>query len=167
MEEIIQFLSKIKNDNLVLLIVGDGPHRHKLEQYAKDVNVSDNVIFTGMISPSEVNFYYQLGDVFVSASTSETQGLTYIEALGNGIPALCRKDSCLDNVIIDGINGWQYISFDQFNENLDLMLNDKELYRTLSGNAIAGVAQYYSSSAFAKRIESIYLHVIEKVIVDY
>lgn len=51
-----------------------------------------------MVPPDEVHTYYQLGDIFVSASTSETQGLTYVEAAANGLPLLCRRDPCLDEV---------------------------------------------------------------------
>ena len=61
-----------------------------------------------MIIPEEVGHYYQAGDLFVSASTSETQGMTYAEALAGGIPLLCRRDGCLEQVVTDGENGWQY-----------------------------------------------------------
>ena len=47
-----------------------------------------------------VNAYYQLADLFICSSTSEAQGLTYFEALANGVPALCKKDACLDGVLI-------------------------------------------------------------------
>ena len=61
-----------------------------------------------MVSPDEVARYYQIGDLFVSASTSETQGMTYDEALAGGVPLLCRKDDCLKEVVMEGKNGWQY-----------------------------------------------------------
>ena len=61
-----------------------------------------------MITPEEVGRYYQAGDLFVSASISETQGMTYAEALAGGIPLLCRRDGCLEQVVTDGENGWQY-----------------------------------------------------------
>ena len=62
---------------------------------------------------------YRLGDLFVSASSSETQGLTYIEALAAGVPALCRADLCLEGVILEGENGWQYHSFQEFRRRLE------------------------------------------------
>lgn len=93
------------NPKLTLLIVGDGPARKELEELAARLGVADHVIFTGMVDPSEVHKYYQLGDIFVSASTSETQGLTYIEAAANGLPLLCRRDTCLDGVLVEGKNG--------------------------------------------------------------
>lgn len=72
-----------------LLIVGDGPARNELEEMAHSWDIDDKVIFTGAVDPLEVNTFYQLGDVFVSASTSETQGLTYVEAAANGLPLVC------------------------------------------------------------------------------
>ena len=96
-----------QNPNLKFLIVGDGPARLDLEEQAERLGVAQYVIFTGMVDPSEVQYYYQLGDVFVSASTSETQGLTYIEAAANGLPLLCRQDDCLADVLQEGQNGYE------------------------------------------------------------
>lgn len=77
------------------MLVGDGPYRADLENQVKSRKMEKEVIFTGMIPQKEVNRYYQAGDIFVSASTSETQGMTYGEALAAGLPLLCRKDDCL------------------------------------------------------------------------
>ncbi len=92
----------------VLLIVGDGPERAALEQQARMLAVADRVIFAGAVPPAEVPRYYALGDVFVSASTSEAQGLTYIEAMAAGLPLLCHADPCLDVLIKEGQTGWAY-----------------------------------------------------------
>ncbi len=71
----------------LLLFVGDGPVRAQLEQQAADLGLVDRVMFAGMVPPAEVVRYYQAGDAFVCASRSETQGLTYFEALACGLPA--------------------------------------------------------------------------------
>lgn len=87
---------------MTLLLVGDGPDRPRLEQVAHDLRLeAPAVIFAGMVPPEEVPEWYRLGDLFVSASSSETQGLTYIEALAAGVPALCRADLCLEGVILE------------------------------------------------------------------
>ncbi|MFK5261382.1 glycosyltransferase, partial [Lactiplantibacillus plantarum] len=65
----------------VLLIVGDGPAREDLEAQAAELGIADHVRFTGEIDHDDVGDYYRVGDVFVSASDSESQGLTYIEAM--------------------------------------------------------------------------------------
>lgn len=92
----------------VLLIVGDGPERAVLEQQAQSLGVAGRVIFVGAVPPAEVPRYYALGDVFVSASTSEAQGLTYIEAMAAGLPLLCHADPCLDALVREGETGWAY-----------------------------------------------------------
>lgn len=78
------------------------------KQQAQSLGVADRVIFVGAVPPAEVPRYYALGDVFVSASTSEAQGLTYIEAMAAGLPLLCHADPCLDALVREGETGWAY-----------------------------------------------------------
>ena len=85
-----------------------------------------------MVPPQQVAEWYQLGDLFVSASSSETQGLTYVEALAAGVPALCRADPCLSGVIRDGENGWQFRDFSDFMSKLETFRAHPELRRALS-----------------------------------
>ncbi|WP_225048157.1 glycosyltransferase family 4 protein [Lacticaseibacillus kribbianus] len=70
--------------NAVLLVVGDGPAREDLAQQAESLGIADHVRFTGEVDHDAVPDYYRAGDVFVSASDSESQGLTYIEAMAAG-----------------------------------------------------------------------------------
>lgn len=158
LEEIISMVSMEKPDNFRLLIVGDGPYRSVLEEYADNCGLGEQVIFTGMIAPDEIYRYYQVGDVFVSASTSETQGLTYVEALANGLPALCRKDKCLEGVIEDDVNGWQYEDHIDFSEKLQKILapENQELRYRFSVNAREKVFRCYSAEQFAASMERVY-----------
>ena len=127
------------------------------------------MIVTGMVSPDEVYKYYQVGDVFVSASTSETQGLTYVEALANGLPALCRKDECLEGVIVNGVNGWQYEDSIDFMEKLRIILapENEELRRRLSDNAREDICKRYSAEQFAENMEQVYESVVRADAIAY
>ncbi|GKX65972.1 glycosyltransferase family 4 protein [Inconstantimicrobium mannanitabidum] len=145
------------DEKLVLLIVGDGPFRRELEKKAKEMKIDKNVIFTGMINPKEIYKYYKLGDIFVSASKSETQGLTYLEALASGLPAVCREDSCLENVIINGYDGFAYESITEYLEKVETILNDDNLYNFMSNNAHK-VAEKYSEKNFVRQVESVYFN---------
>lgn len=146
-------------DKLTLLIVGDGPARKELEELAARLGIADRVIFTGMVDPSEVHKYYQLGDIFVSASTSETQGLTYIEAAANGLPLLCRRDPCLDDVLVEGRNGYEYEAQTEFCELLDTILQNPDWCRA-AGTQSAQIAATFDKSQFAEKIEDVYEAVI-------
>ena len=96
-----------------------------------------------------------MGDVFVSASTSETQGLTYIEAAANGLPLLCRRDPCLDGVLVEGRNGYEYEAEKDFCEILDTILRNPEWCRA-AGQQSTQIASVYDKSHFADTIEDLY-----------
>ena len=161
LSELIELFAEARkeNENLKFLIVGDGPAREELEKLAKKLDVSAHVIFTGMVSPAEVQDYYQLGDVFVSASTSETQGLTYIEAAANGLPLLCRQDDCLADVLQKGENGYDYTSAEEFLQAIDTVMNDPE-WRAAAARRSEQIAASFDKSAFAEAVENIYESVL-------
>ena len=146
-------------NTLTLLIVGDGPARKELEELAESLGIRERVIFTGMVDPTEVHKYYQLGDVFVSASTSETQGLTYIEAAANGLPLLCRRDPCLDGVLVEGKNGYEYEAEQEFCDLLDTILDNPGWCHDASLSSTQ-IASEYDKNQFAGKIEDVYKAVI-------
>lgn len=148
-------MARSQNSRLVLLIVGDGPARKELEETARRLAVKDFVFFTGMVAPEDVHAFYQLGDVFVSASTSETQGLTYVEAAANGLPLLCRRDPCLDDVLVEGRNGYEYEAEEEFCQLLDAILQNPD-WRHAAGAQSSQIADAFDKSHFAEKIEDIY-----------
>lgn len=157
LEELLDFfaVALLKNPNITFVIVGDGPDKQNLEKLSGDLGIASHVLFVGMVEPTKVQEYYQLADVFVSASTSETQGLTYIEAAANGLPLLCRQDACLCDVIKDGVNGYEYTSMDEFLCKLDVMLENAE-WRASAGKHSEKIAETFDKGHFAEVMESIY-----------
>ncbi|MDB7663172.1 glycosyltransferase family 4 protein [Lacticaseibacillus rhamnosus] len=85
----------------VLLIVGDGPAREDLEAQAAELGIADHVRFTGEIDHDDVGDYYRVGDVFVSASDSESQGLTYIEAMAADRKVVALAGDYTDQLLDD------------------------------------------------------------------
>jgi len=154
-EELLYFLSLLKLD-VYFLIAGDGPNRESLINYTQELDLEDQVIFTGMIAPEKVPIYYQMADIFVSASTSETQGLTYIEALASGLPALCRADESIDNVIVDDVTGYQYRCYKEFESCLYFLINNQNAYQKMADNAQQLAFEHYSSRAFGEQVHKIY-----------
>ena len=156
MEELIRFRANLGDAPVTLLIVGEGPDRSRLEGIAAELGLtSPALIFTGLVQPAEIPAWYQLADLYVSASTSETQGLTYIEALASGMPALCRADPCLAGVIREGENGWQYRDEADFRQKLADFIAHPEWRERMSTAARRSVRPY-SVEAFAESVEDIY-----------
>jgi len=150
-----------KHQSIKMVIVGDGPYRSHLEQKAMELQIGHHVIFIGMVAPETISKYYQLADIFVSASESETQGLTYIEALANGIPEICKKDKCLEGVLISGYNGFAYEKSQEFIEDMNYLLENYAVRSRMSVNAEKS-AERYGSYTFVRSVESLYQNAIMK-----
>lgn len=141
------------------LLVGDGPSKDNLEDMAKKLGIYGQTIFAGEKSFNEIDQYYQLGDVFVSASQSETQGITYIEAVASGIPVVAKTDRCLDGVIQNGINGYTYQSMAEFSSYLDSILNDNQEKSRWSIEGIKSIERFTATN-FAATILAEYKNMI-------
>ena len=156
LDELLELRASLGEAPVTLLLVGDGPDRARLEGIAAGLGLSaPAVVFAGMVPPAQVPDWYQLGDLFVSASTSETQGLTYIEALAAGVPVLCRADPCLDGVVREGENGWQYYSADEFRSRLGWYLAHPDRWRAMADRARRS-AEPFSLQNFSGQVETIY-----------
>lgn len=161
-EELLELRKALGDRPVTLLLVGDGPHRQALEARAAELGLAaPDVIFAGQVPPEQVADWYRLGTVFVSASTSETQGLTYAEALASGLPVLCRADPCLDGVIRRGENGWQYETAEAFLRQMETILEDSALVTSMRAAAAAS-AEPFSAERFARRVEAVYLDQISR-----
>ena len=162
LSELLRFRANLGPGGVTLLLVGDGPDRQRLEAEAAALGLeTPDVVFAGMVAAEQIADWYQLGDLFVNASTSETQGLTYAEALAAGVPVLCRADPCLVGVVREGENGWQYRGEADFRRKLDNFLAHPHRREQISRQARQS-AEEYSAKRFAERVEAIYLEQIAR-----
>jgi phosphatidyl-myo-inositol dimannoside synthase len=81
--------------NALLLLVGDGPHRSRVEQLAQRLGVADSVIFTGSVPWEEMPAYTDAGDVFAMPCRTrlfgleaEAFGIVFLEAAACGLPVI-------------------------------------------------------------------------------
>lgn len=140
------------------VLVGEGPQVTELKAQAKELGVAGAVTFAGPKHWEEIDRYYAMGDVFVSTSHSETQGLTYIEAMASGMCVCAAKDPCLDGVIEDGESG--VLCGDSDDELLEALLRAfSGEGRRIAKNAPA-CAQPFGREAFARKVEACYLKAI-------
>lgn len=149
-----------KYSNMKLLIVGDGPDIDKLKDEAKSLGVSDSVIFTGKVPLNDILIYYQLGNVFVTASKSETQGLTVVEAISSSLPVVAVKDDSFVNSVIEDFNGFVFTDDEKYINSISKLYEDKELYNRLS-NQSRLLSEDFSSEYFALKVLKVYETAIE------
>jgi glycosyltransferase involved in cell wall biosynthesis len=86
-----------------LLLVGDGPLRAELEDYARSINIDGRVIFWGEVE--NVKDLYEIMDVFVLSSNSEGISLTVLEAMAHGIPVVATDVGGNPEIIINDETG--------------------------------------------------------------
>lgn len=154
-DELIRLLPEFfaRHEDVRFLIIGSGPAGRGLEELAKEKGIYDKLIFAGAKPWDDIGSYYALGDVFVSASTSETQGLTYIEAMAAGLPVVAKKDDCLASVLVNGENGFAYEDGKEFLAGLEKVLFGEA--EGFSEKAVQAAAAY-SKEVYAEKIEEVY-----------
>ena len=79
--------------NIRLAIIGDGSDKPKLRKLVSNLNLKENVIFTGKISDHELRDAYKAADVNLLPSTLESFGLTPIEALASGTVSIVSEET--------------------------------------------------------------------------
>lgn len=161
-EEIIAAMPEYmaRRTEVKFVIVGSGPALSKLQEMVEELGLSERFVFTGAKPWDTIGLYYQLGDVFVSASKSETQGLTYIEAMASGLPVVAREDKCLEDILEQGVNGYSFTDAAGLYYGLDQVLFEDRA-TDYSQNAIRKVEKY-SLSEFALQIERVYEQVMSR-----
>lgn len=155
----MQALSQ-KVPNVKLVIVGDGPYKPKLMQLCRTLDLETLVTFVGSVPWEDVSAYYSMADTFVSASKTETQGLTIIEAMASKIPVVIFKDENINGVIIHDFSGKLFLTKDELTDCLSNVLMDPIENQTMIENAFEMV-QTLSKERFGETAETIYYGLLQ------
>jgi 1,2-diacylglycerol 3-alpha-glucosyltransferase len=153
--ETVDLLSRVRDAPWQLVLAGDGPQAGMLREQVARHGMAQRVRFVGAVDPVQVPDYYRLADVFVSASRSETQGLTFLEALASGVPVLCRDDASLDGMVLNGHNGYRYRRPEEFTRVLTRVLGDPALRQRWAGGAVE-TASGFGRAAFVEAVCAAY-----------
>ncbi len=157
------YLDKTHDKTTLLLIVGDGPSLNELCELAKELKIQSNqILFIGKVDNSLVPYFYIMSDLFLNASISETQGLTFMEAMAAELPVLCRFDNNLVGVIDNKINGFFYQDVGDFENKLRYVLGlpTNELDK-IKKNALSSIDKF-SEQTFYINIMEVYRRAIRK-----
>ncbi len=150
-----------KYKNIKLIIVGDGPDKEKYEKLSNSLGISDNVIFTGKAAWGDMPYYYHISDVFATASKTETQGLTIIEAMASQVVPVCMRDEAFQSMVTEELNGLFFVTNEEYEKDIErLYLNPKELKRFDKQARIQ--AEHYSSKNYADRVLEVYQRAIKE-----
>ena len=150
----------VSDTKIKLMIVGGGPQLEELQKLVQRHHLERQVIFTDKKLPEEIPAYYACADCFVSASLTETQGMTYIEALACGLPVFARYDDVLKDLVIEEDSGFLFETPQEFAEKLtDFMHRSAEERKAFSRRALSKIVKY-DSRVFYSKVLSVYYQAI-------
>lgn len=156
-----QFAQLDKNLNAKLLIVGGGPDEKKLKKLVSDLAMNEKIIFTGMVPQEEVCNYYHTADVFLNASRTETQGLTYIEALASELVVLVRDDLAIEDLVINDFNGFKFNENNELKYYMNKIITDHQNIENMRQNTRKSVAKY-SKECYTNNALNLYKHILNR-----
>lgn len=138
-----------------LLLIGDGPYLSDFKLQAKRLKIEDKVVCLGKVPWDEIPMYYCLGDVFVTASKTETQGLTVVEAMAASLPVVAIDDESFNTVIVDGLNGRLFKNKRGYRTMIEGLIENEEEREKMSKQARVS-AEIHSSKYFAEQVLDVY-----------
>ena len=87
----IELVARLKNNNLVIKIIGDGPEKEILKKLSSELGISAQVEFLGNLNHDKVLELMQQAKVLLHPSKFEGMGYVFAEALYSGMKVVSRK----------------------------------------------------------------------------
>ena len=146
-----------KIPNATFTIIGDGPAIPSLKLQVEKLGISNAVIFTGFIPNVELPNHYPQYDLFLTASTMETQGLVLLESLASGLPAVGVNSFAIPELVHHERNGFIAEPF-QPQQMADLairILENPQMYEAFSKESIK-IAESHDINRSVEEMEKIY-----------
>lgn len=140
----------------VLLLVGEGQERSKLEALAANLNIAENVLMVG--EKNNIPEYLAVMDIFVLPSLLEGMSNTILEAMCAGLPVIASNIGGNPELVYNGESGllFQSDSLDALTERIERLLYDSSLREKMGENAMKIAGERFSIQAMVSRYEALY-----------
>ena len=157
------FVKLAHDPQQILVIVGDGAERGRLQTLAQDLGISGQVRFPGAVSYAEMPSVYQACDLFVICSTTEVKPLVVLEALASGLPVLAVAACGTSDTLTHGVDGW-LTPLDQAAYLAGWhILSQEPDRRAQLGQAARRTASSYSFKSYMVRLTELYRDCIARL----
>jgi colanic acid/amylovoran biosynthesis glycosyltransferase len=143
--------------NIRLHLVGDGPDRRWLEQYAQQLGVSSQVVFEGWIDQPELMKLYSNTDIFVLSSLAEGIPMVLLEAMALEKPCVAPCICGIPELIEHGVNGMLFSvsDVDELSESVSRLAESAGLRERIGKKARETVVREYDMARNTARLAAI------------
>ena len=156
-DQLIRAVAQLPNgqENVILVVAGDGPERSNLEQLAAEI-LPGRVLFLGRIP--DVNEYLAALDIFALPSQLEGFGLVYVEAAFHGVPSVGTNVGGVPDAVVDGETGLLVPVGDTpaLTEALQKLCGDLNLRRQIGEAARANAYTHFTEPVMANQYEQLF-----------
>jgi len=160
-EDVIQVFAKVNTKiKSKLILVGDGPERYHCEKLARELNLTDRIIFLGKLR--DTVHVLQIADVFLLPSETESFGLAALEAMAESVPVISSNTGGISEVNEHGYSGFlsDVGDVDDMVKNT-LFLLEPETLKQFKINALER-SKHFSLVNILPKYEAIYRKLVSK-----
>ncbi len=149
-------------DHFRLFIIGDGPEKQSLAARIEALGAGAQVRLMGRVEHDELPPYYQACDLFATASLSEMNSISMLEATASGLYVAQRLDVYNRDQIKSGVNGDVFETPEEFEAIVQGQAALSDAGRARRRETTAAYAQRYGRKEFTEAILSVYLRAIHR-----
>ncbi|RPJ04853.1 MAG: glycosyltransferase, partial [Spirochaetaceae bacterium] len=150
-----------KHPQLKILLVGDGPQKNELKKLAISLGMEKSVIFTGYLQPDTIPLAYKASDYFITASTTETQGLCSVEAAASGLPVIAIEDSAHRDIFGNDGDALFFSNGEELPHELDRLLTLPRLEQSMREKSVK-LSHRFTVEEFGNRVNDYYSWIKEE-----
>ncbi|OQA33399.1 MAG: Alpha-monoglucosyldiacylglycerol synthase [Candidatus Dependentiae bacterium ADurb.Bin331] len=159
---LLDVLKMLGQNKFTLTLVGYGSLYDELREYAfHKLKLSPDILFfVEKPSKEKLIIQYHKADLFLFASTTETQGMVLAEAMASGLPVVAVNAPGSRDIIENGVNGFLVETRDEMKKSIECIATNKELQSILKNNALT-TAQKYRAKLGIEQLIKLYQGTIE------
>jgi L-malate glycosyltransferase len=163
-QDVVKVFQQVsKKINAKLLLIGDGPERHNIEQLTRDLDICDDVRFLG--KQDMVEEILSVCDLFIMPSETESFGLAALEAMACQVPVISSNSGGMPELNINGVTGFMsdVADVDDMAKNACEILCNEEVLLKFKHNALAR-AKEFDINKIMPQYEAYYQRIIEQTL---
>ena len=162
-EELVDALAGLRERGVdaLLLLVGDGVDRERVEERAHELGVAESCLFLGY--QDDVARWYAACDAFALTSANEGTPVVIIEALAAGIPVVATRVGGVADVVADGVDGFLVDAGDTaaISERLEQLARDETLRHRMGTAGRARTLARYAVERLVDDVDVLYRSLLD------